>query len=102
MNTRLLTVTAVSPSPQDLIARCSDAEQVAIDLILDPSQCKEADQLLDRLVPDPKRQNYLRALVGQLKRLGIDLQTSPALDAAVLEWQKARTLTEARRRETLE
>lgn len=97
-STRFTVVTMVSPSPQDLLARCSAEEQVAADILLGPGCCgPDAEQRLCVLVPDEKRRNYLRALVGQLAGLGTKLQpTGPAFTADVAAWQELRLASQAR------
>ena len=101
VSVRFTGATMVSPSPQDLLGRCTAEEQVAADILLNPGYCgPDAEQHLCALVPDEKRRNYLRALVGQLAGLGTKLQsTSPAFTAEVAAWQEARRASQAREAE---
>ena len=99
--------TTVSPSPRDLVARLSDEECVAIDLLL---QDGHEDPRLIALVPDEKRRGYLGTLAAQLRALGFTLSESPDLDARVQEWRRSEEAwrreiaarEEARRREAEE
>jgi hypothetical protein len=101
-------MTSVSPSPRDLVARLSDNERVAIDLILqagssDPAMNAEhrrmyplakldgdADRLLSDLVPDEKRRGYLKTLAVQLKGLGISVFECASHDGERVSWEEAK------------
>jgi hypothetical protein len=79
MSTRYLT--ALRPSPEELVPTLPDNEQVAIDLILELTlhdDCCIWDgkryQQLRELVPDDARRGYLGTLCKQLRLLGVSIR----------------------------
>ncbi len=74
-------MTTVSPSPRELIARLSDAEKIAVDLVLEVGEAaSDADPRFAALVPDDERRGYLKTLATQLRSLGITVFDNATLD----------------------
>jgi hypothetical protein len=78
----------VRASPQELFAKLSDEEKIAIDLLLQDA-VREDDPLSD-LVADEKRRGYLKTLAAQLRALGFSIGESVALDQERGAWAEAR------------
>jgi len=111
-------MTTVYPSPRDLVARLSDEERIAVDLILSEGADErdkrgelqmypyavldtDAEHVLADLVPEEKRRGYLKTLAMQIKGLGLRVFDCASRDEERVTWEEARRRWVADRKEAM-